>query len=87
MPDEVPVGEVEVIVLASSSTATVAQQTLDELFAELDRMPHKRLTKDEINQYLAGEWESWDCCDARRLLGCVRAAAPPSAKHALEATR
>lgn len=60
VPDEIPVGEVEVIVLASSLTATGAQQTLDELFAELDRMPHKRLTTEEINQYLAGERGSWD---------------------------
>jgi hypothetical protein len=60
VPEEIPLGEVEVIVLASSPTATGAQQTLDELFVELDRMPHKRLTTEEINQYLAGEWGSWD---------------------------
>jgi hypothetical protein len=60
VPEEIPVGEVEVIVLASSPSDARAEQTLDDLFAELDRMPHKRLTKDEVDRYLADERASWD---------------------------
>lgn len=60
VPDEIPVGEVEVIVLASRPTAARAEQTLDELFAMLDRMPHGRLTTEEIGRYLADERASWD---------------------------
>lgn len=53
-------GEVEVIVLASAPTTVGAEQSLGELFAELDRMPHKRLTKEEVDRYLAEERASWD---------------------------
>lgn len=60
VPEEIPVGEVEVIVLASAPTTAGAEQSLSELFAELDRMPHKRLTKEEVDRYLAEERASWD---------------------------
>lgn len=53
-------GEVEVIVLASLPTTARAEQTLGELFAELDRMPHKLVTKEEVDRYLAEERASWD---------------------------
>jgi hypothetical protein len=46
--------------LAHEPDAVDATQTLDELFAEIDRMPHKRLTKEEVDRYLAEERESWD---------------------------
>lgn len=60
VPEEIPVGEVEVIVLASTPSSAPAEQTLDDLFAELDRMPHKRLTKEDVDRYLAEERASWD---------------------------
>lgn len=60
VPQEIPVGEVEVIVLASSPTPARVEQTLSELFAELDRMPHKRVTKEDVDRYLAEERASWD---------------------------
>ncbi|MCU0836321.1 MAG: hypothetical protein MUC77_18115 [Chromatiaceae bacterium] len=60
VPEEIPVGEVEVIVLATSPTPARAEQTLSELFAELDRMPHRRLTKEEVDRYIAEERASWD---------------------------
>lgn len=60
VPDEIPVGAVEVIVLASQPQGGRAEPTLGELFAELDRMPHKPLTVEEVNRYLAEERASWD---------------------------
>ena len=60
VPEEIPVGQVEVIVLATSPTSAGTDQTLAELFAELDRMPHRRLTKEEVDRYIAEERASWD---------------------------
>ncbi len=60
VPAEIPVGEVEVIVLATAPTPARVEQSLGELFAELDRMPHRRLTKEEVDRYLAEERASWD---------------------------
>jgi len=60
VPEEIPVGEVEVIVLAGTQATSGTKQTLDDLFAELDRMPHKHLTRKEVDRYLADERASWD---------------------------
>ena len=60
VPSEIPTGEVEVIVLAAQSPELRAEQTLCELFAAIDRMPHKRLTKEAVDRYLAEERASWD---------------------------
>jgi hypothetical protein len=60
VPAEIPVGEVEVIVLARQPLGSAAGQSLRELFAELDRMPHKRLTKEEVDRYIAEERASWE---------------------------
>lgn len=60
VPAEIPTGQVEVIVLANEATAVQAGQSLDELFSALDRMPHKHLTKEEVDRYLAEERASWD---------------------------
>lgn len=60
VPDGIPAGEVEVIVLASTPATARSEQTLDELYAELDRMPHKRLTNEEVERYLADERASRD---------------------------
>ncbi|WP_295455471.1 hypothetical protein [uncultured Thiodictyon sp.] len=60
VPAEIPTGQVEVIVLANDTTGVQAEQSLDELFSALDRMPHKRLTKEEADAYLAEERASWD---------------------------
>jgi hypothetical protein len=60
VPAEIPPGKVEIIVLASEETNSQAEQSLDELFSALDRMPHKRLTKEEVDRYLAEERASWD---------------------------
>jgi hypothetical protein len=60
VPDEIPVGEVEVIVLVSRPAGACAEQSLSELFAEIDRMPHKGLAKEDVDRYLAKERASWD---------------------------
>jgi hypothetical protein len=55
VPDEIPVGAVEAIVLASSAPEDRSVHTLGELFAELDRMPHQPMTEQEVTRYLAEE--------------------------------
>ncbi len=60
IPEEIPIGEVELIVLASQPPEVQAGQTLSQLFAAVDRMPHKHLTKEEVDSYLADERASWD---------------------------
>ena len=57
---EVTPGDIEWTPLAHEPDAVDAAQTLGELFANLDRMPHKRLTKEEVDRYLAEERASWD---------------------------
>lgn len=60
VPAEIPVGEVEVIVLAREASGDASGKSLRDLFAELDRMPHKHLTKEEVDRYIAEERASWD---------------------------
>ena len=60
VPEEIPLGEVEVIVSATQPPGVRVGQTLSELFAALDRMPRKRLTKEEVDSYLAAERASRD---------------------------
>lgn len=60
VPPEIPPGKVEVIVLAPDAMHVEKAQTLSELFAKLDRMPHKRLTAEEVDRYLAAERASWE---------------------------
>ena len=57
---EVTPGDIEWPPVTHEPDAVDAAQTLGELFAEIDRMPHKRLTKEEVDRYLAEERESWD---------------------------
>ncbi len=60
VPDEIPVGAVEVIVLARQPSEGESRQTLGELFGDLDRMSHKPVTAEEVDRYLAEERASWD---------------------------
>ena len=60
VPDEIPVGEVEVIVLERRLSGARTEHCLGELFAELDRMPHRSLTKEQVDGYLSEERASWD---------------------------
>lgn len=63
LPEDVPEGEAEVIVLVSEREEEVAvrQQTaLKEFFAHLDRLSIPRRTKEEIDRYLDEERASWE---------------------------
>jgi hypothetical protein len=67
LPSDTPEGKAEVIVLVgehdavdSTSASAEVDESLEQLFAAIDRMPRKRLTKDEIDRYLAEERASWD---------------------------
>jgi hypothetical protein len=60
VPREIPPGEIELILFVSEAIDVQAEPTLREFFTELDRMPHKRLTREEVDLYLATERASWD---------------------------
>jgi hypothetical protein len=64
---DTPEGKAEVIVrvgeddaIESTSASAEVEESLEQLFAAIDRMPRKRLTKEEIDRYLAEERASWD---------------------------
>lgn len=60
IPEKIPIGEVELIVLASQPPGVRAGQPLSQRFAAIDGMPHQRLTKEEVDSYLAEERATWD---------------------------
>ena len=60
LPPEVPEGEVEVIVLIPETASSTAKESLRAFFEQLDQSLHKRLTKEEIDRYIAEERASWD---------------------------
>lgn len=60
LPPEVPEGEAEVIVLVDDPISEPSEVSLRAFFEELDRSPHKRRTKEEIDRYIAEERASWD---------------------------
>lgn len=63
VPDDLPQGEVEVILLAPNSAPTgehAAGESLRAFFQELDRSPRQRLSKEEIDRYLEEERANWD---------------------------
>lgn len=50
----------EIIVLAPDTPESAEPQSLRLFFEELDRSPRKRMTKEEIDRYIADERASWD---------------------------
>jgi len=60
LPPEMPEGEVEIIVLAGEAASLSEARSLRDFFDELDRLPRKRLTKEQIDRYIAEERASWD---------------------------
>jgi hypothetical protein len=59
-PSDVAPEGCESVALAPELGDAQAELTVCELLARLDSMPHKRLTKEEVDQYLASERASWD---------------------------
>lgn len=62
LPVSMPDGEAEIIVLYEEQipSGINGKQTLLNLFAEIDKAHHPRMTKDEVDAYLAEERASWD---------------------------
>lgn len=61
LPAEVPEGEVEVIILAPSAGAlNDRRRHLETLLGKLETHPRPRLSKSEIDAYLAQERVSWE---------------------------
>jgi hypothetical protein len=59
LPRDFPPGQVEIIVRPTPED-TRTDTNLDDLFATIDRMPRRRLSKTEIDAYIAEERASWD---------------------------
>jgi len=64
LPHDFPDGEADVIVLArpaaNADGPDGASQSLVEWFRELDRTLRRRMTKEEVDAYLAEERASWE---------------------------
>jgi hypothetical protein len=61
LPDEVPEGDVEVIVLAPTPVdVRDRRQHLETLFRKLAASSRTRLSKAEIDAYLADERATWE---------------------------
>jgi len=60
VPDEIPVGPVEVIVLANPDATDRASQNLGALLDEIDQMPATPRTREEVDSAIAEERASWD---------------------------
>lgn len=60
LPPEIPQGMVEIIVLAGEAPVHPPVSTLREFFEEVDKLPHTRRTKEEIDRYIAEERASWE---------------------------
>lgn len=60
LPADTPIGEADVIVLVPETGTATTREHLQKLFDEIDHSPHARLSKDEIDRYIAEERASWD---------------------------
>lgn len=61
LPDDVPEGDVEVIVLAPERPAGDAcREHLETLFRKLASSPRARMSKAEIDAYLVQERAAWE---------------------------
>jgi hypothetical protein len=60
LPEDTPVGDAEVIVLVPESATEAAREHLRKVFDEIDRSRHPRMSKEEIDNYIAEERASWD---------------------------
>lgn len=64
LPISMPDGEAEIIVLYDTSTPGAPEvngkQDLFKLFSEIDQSEHTRMSKVDVDAYLAKERASWD---------------------------
>ena len=60
LPDDVPEGDVEVIVLLPETRSPAATSTLREFTEKLEKMPSSGRSKADIDRYLDEERSSWD---------------------------
>ncbi len=60
VPEEIPVGPVEVIVLSNQGARDRAAENLGALFDEIDQMPARPRTREDVDRAIAEERASWD---------------------------
>lgn len=61
LPDDLPTGPAEVIVLVNEASAvsTDADESFEAFLDSLGKSPHRRRSKAEIDRYLEQERNSW----------------------------
>lgn len=67
LPDDVPAGMAEVIVLYPETPAIGRPGSLEEFMRRLQEANIPRRTKEEIDRYLKEERDSWERDDVRNL--------------------
>lgn len=60
LPADTPVGEADVIILVPDVGAETPRERLRNLFNEIDRSAHARLSKEDIDRHVAEERANWD---------------------------
>jgi hypothetical protein len=60
LPPEIPQGTVEIIILYGEPPSGPPASSLRAFSEEIDKLPHSRRTKEEIDRYVAEERASWD---------------------------
>jgi hypothetical protein len=63
LPPDIPIGEVEVIIMITPSDTTLGAApaiAFRELFAVLDADQRTRLSTEELDRWIQGERDAWD---------------------------
>jgi hypothetical protein len=60
LPDDIPEGDAEVIVLVQDAPEPAGEESLRDFFQALDASPRPRMSKEEIDRYIEEARNSWD---------------------------
>jgi len=60
LPDDMPEGAAEVIVLVQDLKESTGEESLRDFFKALDASPRPRMSKEEIDRYIDETRNSWD---------------------------
>jgi len=60
LPDDLPEGAAEVIVLVQDSPKPASEESLRDFFKRLDASPRPRMSAEAIDRYIEETRNSWD---------------------------
>jgi hypothetical protein len=60
LPDDLPEGAAEVIVLVQDSPKPASEESLRDFFKRLDAAPRPDMGKEEVERYIEAARNSWD---------------------------